>query len=54
MDRYLAEPDELRFEYLAKTVIYALVDLPHAERDKEAWREYAPVVEAALKDWEAN
>ena len=52
LDRYLDDPDELRFEYLAKTVIYSLVDLPRSERKKDAWREYAPVVEAALKNWE--
>jgi hypothetical protein len=54
LDRYLLEPNETKFEFLAKTVIYALVDLPSSERDKDAWREYTPVVEAALKNWEAN
>ncbi len=54
LDRYLAEPNETKFEFLAKTVIYALVDLPSSERNKDAWRAYAPVVEAALKDWEGE
>ncbi len=58
LDRYLEIPSEQRseenFEYLAKTVIYSLVDLPRSERNKDAWRAYAPVVEAALKDWEGE
>lgn len=54
LNRYLSTtPDkrtETSFEYLAKTVIYTLVDLPAS--DKDAWKEYAPVVKEALKDWE--
>ncbi|MDQ4145510.1 MAG: AAA family ATPase, partial [Actinomycetota bacterium] len=54
LDRYLADPDEVKFDFMAQTVLATLVKLPPRNHEPDAWRKYVPTVKEAVEKWKAR